>query len=108
MHKNATKCNKTQSEWCINKHGASKIIDIFETYQCLDWAVANGSFSHLYEDCTVENLITMSSDHYAIMISLTKDLRRDGHQHVSSSFKYESMWRHAPDYKEVLEAAWVT
>jgi hypothetical protein len=34
MHKNATKCNKTQSKWCINKHGASKIIDTFETYQC--------------------------------------------------------------------------
>jgi hypothetical protein len=33
MHKNATKCNKTQSEWCINKHGASKIIDTFEMYQ---------------------------------------------------------------------------
>jgi hypothetical protein len=24
---------KTQSKWCINKHGASKIIDMFETYQ---------------------------------------------------------------------------
>jgi hypothetical protein len=33
MHKNATKCNKTQSKWCINKHGESKIIDTFETYQ---------------------------------------------------------------------------
>jgi hypothetical protein len=33
MHKNATKCNKTQSKWCVNKHGASKIIDMFETYQ---------------------------------------------------------------------------
>jgi hypothetical protein len=33
MHKNATKCNKTQSKWCKNKHGASKIIDTFETYQ---------------------------------------------------------------------------
>jgi hypothetical protein len=33
MHKNATKCNKTQSKWCKNKHGASKIIDMFETYQ---------------------------------------------------------------------------
>jgi hypothetical protein len=32
MHKNAKKCNKTQSKWCINKHGASKIIDTFETY----------------------------------------------------------------------------
>jgi hypothetical protein len=32
MHKNATKCNKTQRKWCINKHGASKIIDTFKTY----------------------------------------------------------------------------
>jgi hypothetical protein len=32
MHKNATKCNKTQSKWCENKHGSSKIIDTFETY----------------------------------------------------------------------------
>jgi hypothetical protein len=35
MHKNTTKCNKTQSKWCINKHGASKIIDTFETYHCI-------------------------------------------------------------------------
>jgi hypothetical protein len=27
-----SKCNKTQSKWCINKHGASKIIDLFEMY----------------------------------------------------------------------------
>jgi hypothetical protein len=33
MHKSATKCNKTLSKWCKNKHGASKIIDTFETYQ---------------------------------------------------------------------------
>jgi hypothetical protein len=33
MHKNATKCNKTLSKWCKNKHGASKIIDMFDTYQ---------------------------------------------------------------------------
>jgi hypothetical protein len=32
-HKNATKCNETQGKWCKNKHGASKIIDTFETYQ---------------------------------------------------------------------------
>jgi hypothetical protein len=33
MHKNATKCKKTLSKWCKNKHGASKIMDTFETYQ---------------------------------------------------------------------------
>jgi hypothetical protein len=39
MHKNATKCNKTQNKWCINKHGASKIIDTFETYHMARAAV---------------------------------------------------------------------
>jgi hypothetical protein len=29
------KCNETQGKWCKNKHGASKIIDTFETYQRL-------------------------------------------------------------------------
>jgi hypothetical protein len=33
MHKNVTKCNETLSKWCKNKHGASKIIDTFDTYQ---------------------------------------------------------------------------
>jgi hypothetical protein len=33
MHKSATKCNETLGKWCKNKHGASKIIDTFETYQ---------------------------------------------------------------------------
>jgi hypothetical protein len=33
MHKNVMKCNETLSKWCKNKHGASKIIDTFETYQ---------------------------------------------------------------------------
>jgi hypothetical protein len=35
MHKNATKCNETLRKWCKNKHGASKIIDTFETYHTL-------------------------------------------------------------------------
>jgi hypothetical protein len=34
MHKNSTKCNETLYKWCKNKHGASKIIDTFETYHC--------------------------------------------------------------------------
>jgi hypothetical protein len=33
MHKSAMKCNETVGKWCKNKHGASKIIDTFETYQ---------------------------------------------------------------------------
>jgi hypothetical protein len=51
MHKNATKCNKTQSKWCINKHGASKIIDTFETYQSY-----TNSKRHHRHGSIVENL----------------------------------------------------
>jgi hypothetical protein len=32
MHKNTTKYNRTQRKWFINKHGASKKLDTFETY----------------------------------------------------------------------------
>jgi hypothetical protein len=32
MYKSATKCNETICNWCKSKHGASKIIDTFETY----------------------------------------------------------------------------
>jgi hypothetical protein len=32
MHKNAMKYNETLSKWCKNKHGASKIMDMLETY----------------------------------------------------------------------------
>jgi hypothetical protein len=35
MYKSTTKCNETIGKWCKNKHGASKIIDTFETYQWL-------------------------------------------------------------------------
>jgi hypothetical protein len=35
MHKSATKCNETIGKWCKNKHGASKIIDMLETYHTL-------------------------------------------------------------------------
>jgi hypothetical protein len=33
VYKSTTKCNETLGKWCKNKHGASKIIDTFETYQ---------------------------------------------------------------------------
>jgi hypothetical protein len=43
MHKNATKCNEILNKWCKNKHGASKIMDTFETYQA---ARANNMGAH--------------------------------------------------------------
>jgi hypothetical protein len=35
------KCNETAGKWCRNKHGASKIIDTFETYQSLVGGFSN-------------------------------------------------------------------
>jgi hypothetical protein len=45
------KCNETQDKWCKNKHGASKIIDTFETYHFS----AKYSNAHLtrYLPCTI-------------------------------------------------------
>jgi hypothetical protein len=45
MYKSATKCNETLSKWCKNKHGASKIIDTFETYQASSPRARSGSGS---------------------------------------------------------------
>jgi hypothetical protein len=42
MYKNATKCNETIGKWCKNKHGASKIIDTFETYQFSACGIVGG------------------------------------------------------------------
>jgi hypothetical protein len=73
----------------------------------LDRAVANGDFSHMFQDCCVENLITTSSDHYAILISLMGQSEVDIQQPVQLGFKFEAMWLHAPDYKETIEKSWV-
>jgi hypothetical protein len=72
----------------------------------LDRVVANGMFSSMFEQCTVENIITTSSDHYAILISLERGSCLGRERPVQHSFKYEAMWLRAPDYKEVLEKAW--
>jgi hypothetical protein len=44
MHKSATNCNETICKWCKNKHGASKIIDTFETYQTTAAPAKTGTF----------------------------------------------------------------
>jgi hypothetical protein len=46
MHKNTTKCNETLSKWCKNKHGASKIMDMLETYQASATALADTGMEH--------------------------------------------------------------
>jgi hypothetical protein len=42
MHKSAMKCNKILGKWCKNKHGASKIMDMFETYQTTPYELWRG------------------------------------------------------------------
>jgi hypothetical protein len=51
MHKSATKCNETIGKWCKNKHGASKIIDTFETYH---YATPNKP-----KDLSISNVVTL-------------------------------------------------
>jgi hypothetical protein len=55
MHKSATKCNEIQGKWCKNKHGASKIIDTFETYQ---WCAISGAHTTHQKGLTSLLLLT--------------------------------------------------
>jgi hypothetical protein len=61
MHKSATKCNKTQVNWCKNKHGASKIIDTLETYQ---------QFPQLFDICSQQHLTVAEAAAWADILIL--------------------------------------
>jgi hypothetical protein len=63
------KCNKTQSKWCINKHGASKIIDTFETYHI------TSAFWHAFSLGTVLNVFAILSYQYIYdLLTLSKNM----------------------------------
>jgi hypothetical protein len=49
MHKSATKCNEILGKWCKSKHGASKIIDMLETYHLVRAAPPNGLLGPIKE-----------------------------------------------------------
>jgi hypothetical protein len=72
----------------------------------LDRAVANGEFKALFEDCGVENIITTSSDHYAVCLTLKINQPRLVNLPVQQGFRYEAAWRRAKDYSQVVETAW--
>jgi hypothetical protein len=72
----------------------------------LDRAVANEAFSNYFDDCQVENVITTTSDHLAIYITLAKLSDNVKHAPVSHGFRFEAAWLRAADYKEVMEKAW--
>jgi hypothetical protein len=71
----------------------------------LDRAVANGAFSQMFGDCTVENIITTTSDHYAILISLQK-CKSHFHLPMQQGFRYEAAWRRADSYADTVESNW--
>jgi hypothetical protein len=52
----------------------------------LDRVVANGEFYDLFQESLVENVIATSSDHYAILISLTREGRGEARQPVQRGF----------------------
>lgn len=73
----------------------------------LDRATANGQFMELFNDYHVENIITYSSDHYAVLTSIGYGARCDKGRPISQNFRYESMWARASDYVEVVQKSWV-
>jgi hypothetical protein len=72
----------------------------------LDRAVANEAFSSLFDDVNVENIITTTTDHFAILIRLQSFGQNSRQIPVQSGFRFEAAWLRAPDYREMLENAW--
>jgi hypothetical protein len=70
MYKNATKCNETIGKWCKNKHGASKIIDTFETYQ---WFKAHDEWMKItYGDAKVDEHLMLIHAQWQAMVTREK------------------------------------
>jgi hypothetical protein len=74
-------------------------------YVRFDRAVANSALMDMFSGYQVENVITTSSDHMAISITLVglDELPRPAP--VQQLFRFEAAWLRAPDYKEVVERA---
>jgi hypothetical protein len=72
----------------------------------LDRAVCNNEFAARFEDCHVENVITTSSDHYALVIDFVAGPTRQAQCQVQKPFWYEAAWRRAEDYRATVEEAW--
>jgi hypothetical protein len=84
-----------------NKQGNNRNIKVR-----LDRAVANSDFMQIYDSCTVENIITSSSDHYAILVNVASASHHIADHPIQHSFKFEAAWMRAPDYSEMVEEAW--
>jgi hypothetical protein len=67
--------------------------------------VANGDFTHLFDDCMVENVTTTTSNHYAISISLRNVSDDPEPKPMQMGFKFKVAYLCSPDYIQVLEQA---
>ncbi|XP_071676865.1 uncharacterized protein [Lolium perenne] len=72
----------------------------------LDRAVANGAFTAAFDDYVVENIITTTSDHFALLVRLQNSVEIKEKKPVQSGFRFEAAWLRAPDYRDTLERAW--
>ncbi|XP_071681709.1 uncharacterized protein [Lolium perenne] len=72
----------------------------------LDRAIGNGDFMHMFDDCHFENIITTTSDHFAISINLKKNADEARARPVQTGFHFEAAWLRSPEYKQVVEQAW--
>lgn len=69
----------------------------------LDRAVANGDFLQIFDDCSVENIITTSSDHFAILVTVAKRGSQCSSNPIQNHFKFEEAWLRAPDYMQTVK-----
>jgi hypothetical protein len=87
MHKSATKCNKTIGKWCKNKHGASKIIDTFETYQASD--ELKGKISQTRRVSRINVVINLAYSQSApisrVVLASTAEFSLNSHNHLVMS-----------------------
>jgi hypothetical protein len=72
----------------------------------LDRAVANDELVACFDDIKVENIITTTSDHFAVLIRLQCADRPAMRRPVQSGFRFEAAWLRAPDYRETFERTW--
>lgn len=68
----------------------------------LDRAVATTDWCSMFNDASVRNILTLTSDHSAIFLNPDKQLVRRG----GRRFKFESAWLVDENCKQVVEHSW--
>jgi hypothetical protein len=60
----------------------------------------------MFDNCRVENVITTTSDHLALAISLESFATPVARPPVQTGFRFEAAWLRSPEYKDVMQSAW--